>query len=242
VIKRIRLGTRAAGRDPDALAAGWQAAVRCTADAPDAVRPLRATVAVGLEATRTTARYDGVGLAWFRDVAHHDAYARWRLTEGAHVDEELADALDLDRSPLLVADEHVARGADWLAARWASGGGLKHLAIASRAEGLTAAEFSERWRNRAGVVRDASGTIVTIPDEARGCAYVQNHLLPPPPEGWAHDAVNEVHLPDDAALRTRIEWFAEHLDPAAEADLVRDTSFLAVHETLVFVVDSGLSL
>jgi len=77
---------------------------------------------------------------------------------------------------------------------------------------------------------------MAIPDEVRGRAYVQNH--PDPAGERPYDAVNEVWFDDLAALRARVEWFRAHLSgPAdsgpAEADLIRQSWFIAVREHVV---------
>jgi hypothetical protein len=108
------------------------------------------------------------------------------------------------------------------------------MAVALRAEGLTQAEFSERWQARAGQVRRAGDTAVTaIPDEARGLAYAQNHPRPRPSGEWAYDAVNEVWFDDLDSLQRRVEWFRENLRDGAEDDLVRVNWFLVVREEVV---------
>jgi hypothetical protein len=106
------------------------------------------------------------------------------------------------------------------------------MALAERAAGLTAAEFSRAWRSRAGQVRRAGAERVTaIPAEVRGLAYVQNH--PDPAGERAYDAVNEVWFDDLAGLRARVEWFRVHLSGPAEADLIRQSWFIAVREHVV---------
>lgn len=149
-----------------------------------------------------------------------------------------AALLDPGASPVIVAEEAVLRGAGWLDRRWRDGGDrLKHMALAVRAAGLTPAEFSRAWRSRAGQVRRAGATQVTaIPDEVRGRAYVQNH--PDLAGERAYDAVNEVWFDDLAGLRARVEWFRANLSgPAepgpAEADLIRQSWFIAVREHVV---------
>ena len=121
----------------------------------------------------------------------------------------------------ILAEEVVLRGADWLAHRWQDGGPkLKHLALAQRAEGLTPAEFSTRWRNHAG---SASGKV--IPDDARGRAYIQNHPIVAGP----YDALTEVYFDDLAGLRTRLDWF--RANPVADP-LFGRSWFLAVREEI----------
>jgi hypothetical protein len=124
---------------------------------------------------------------------------------------------------VVVADEVVLRGADWLDERWATGGARwKHLALATRAPGLTPEEFSTRWRSHAGT---AGG--VPIPDAAKGLAYVQNH--PTPLGAWPYDAVNEVWFDDPDALQQRVDWFAAN-DVGRPDDLFGATTFLTAIE------------
>jgi hypothetical protein len=127
----------------------------------------------------------------------------------------------------ILAEQHVVRGAGWLEARWRDGGPrYKHMAFARRAEGLTAAEFATRWRSHAGTVGG-----VPIPDEAKGCAYAQDHPLPRVRE-WPFDAVNEVWFDSLDAVRRRVEWFAQNHDPGGDA-LFGPSRFLVVRETVV---------
>lgn len=201
--------------------------------APSGVRPSRVVVCTILpELTGPDPRHDGVVIEWFADTAHLRRFQDWNAPGGR-----------VPWSPVIVAEEAVLRGAGWLDRRWRDGGDrLKHMALAVRAAGLTPAEFSRAWRSRAGQVRRAGATRVTaIPDEVRGRAYVQNH--PDPAEERAYDAVNEVWFDDLAGLRARVEWFRANLSgPAgpgsaepgpAEADLIRQSWFIAVREHVV---------
>jgi hypothetical protein len=53
-------------------------------------------------------------------------------------------AVDLDASPVVVTDERVGRGADYLDRRWADDGPrIKQLAIATRGAGLTLPQFQD---------------------------------------------------------------------------------------------------
>ena len=132
---------------------------------------------------------------------------------------------------VVAATESVMRGPSWLEQRWRDGGGcVKHMAVATRAAGLTPAEFAERWRSHAGTI---GGT--PIPDVARGRAYVQNHPLPRPPESgeWLYDAVNEVYFDDEAGLRGRVEWFRGNVPNAADSELFGQSWLIAVREVVV---------
>lgn len=228
MIKRIRFAT--AGPSVVDFTAAWRSAVGAAAAAPPDVRPARVAVCTVLPDVTPAARHAGVGLEWFRDPAHLAGYERWRAASGA--DEptgELGRVIDLAGSPVVVAEEHALRGADWLDRRWEEGGSrLKHMAVAVRREGLSPAEFAELWRSRAGRVG-----AVPIPAEARGCAYVQNHPMPRPGADWAYDAVNEVYLEDRAGLLTRVRWFEETMREGGEDDLVGENWFLAVEEDVL---------
>jgi hypothetical protein len=128
--------------------------------------------------------------------------------------------------PSVVAEEAVVRGAGWLGERWRDGGPMvKHMALATRAAGLTQAEFATRWRAHAGT---AGGT--PIPDEARGLAYVQNH---PVPGRWPYDAVNEVYFRDLDGLRRRVEWFRSNVPEPADGSLFGQSWLLAVREVVI---------
>lgn len=128
----------------------------------------------------------------------------------------------------VVATQHVVRGGAWLEERWRVGGDrFKHMAFARRAEGLTPAEFAQRWRSHAG---SAGG--VPIPGVAKGQAYAQNHPLARTVGEWPYDAINEVWFDELEGLRQRVAWFAEHHDPAGD-ELFGPSRFLAVRETVV---------
>jgi hypothetical protein len=126
----------------------------------------------------------------------------------------------------VVAEEAVLRGAAWLEQRWQDGGSVvKHMALATRAAGLTQAEFAARWRAHAGTAGGAP-----IPDEARGLAYVQNH---PVPGEWPYDAVNEVYFRDLDGLRRRVEWFRWNVPAPADGSLFGQSWLLAVREVVI---------
>jgi hypothetical protein len=173
-------------------------------------------------------RHDGIGLEWFADGEHLARYESWLAVSGGAG--RLERAVDSDRSPVVLAEEHVMRGGEWLAGRWRQGGVmLKHMAMARRAAGLTLAEFFDLWRSRAGRI----GAVV-IPDEARGLAYVQNW----PQEhthDWAYDALNEVYFNenDRAGLQTRIAYFQKTLGDRTEDDLVSENWFVAAREEVL---------
>ena len=224
MIKRIRLMSHTAA--DDRCTAAWRAAATAALSAPPDVRPVRAAACTAMPDVLPGPRFDAIGLEWFADAAHLERFAAWLASpRGAAVSEALGGA-EPGTGPVIVAREHALRGADWLERRWREGGAkLKHMAIARRIEGLTPAEFSDRWRNRAGRVG-----AVPIPEHARGRAYVQNHPLPKAGADWAYDAVNEVYFDDLNGLRARIAWFAEHFDGVGEDDLVGESWFVAVRE------------
>jgi hypothetical protein len=228
VIKRIRLATRAAGVPAETFAAAWPGAVAAAADAPPGVRPVRVAACVTLpDLTGPDPRHDGASIEWFTDAAHLERFQTW-LGTAARVpaNEALTDPA---ASPVIVAEEIVLRGADWLERRWRAGGEApKQMAIAERAPGLTSAQFAERWRDKAGQVR---GTV--IPDAARGRAYVQNHPRPRAVGDWAYDAVNEVYFDDAAGLRARIEWFRENAPDPGGDDLFGPSWFIAAREVVL---------
>jgi hypothetical protein len=205
------------------------------ANAPPGVRPRRVVACTSLSGLGPDPVCDGIGIEWFGDVAHLGRFEEWLASPGgAPLTLQLEDATQVEASPLLVADEHVVRGEAWLDQRWRQGGQkLKHMAIATRAAGLSVAEFSERWRARAGTMGTATGGVVSIPERARGRAYVQNHPRPDAPAG-GYDALNEVYFDDLDSLRFRIEWFGQNLRQETEADLVSRSWFVAAREELVW--------
>jgi hypothetical protein len=225
VIKRIRLMSRTEA--DDRRAAAWGAAVTAALSASPDVRPIRAAACTALPDILPDPRFGAIGLEWFTDAAHLARFEGWLASpRGSALSEALSGGGEPGIGQMVVAREHALRGVDWLERRWQDGGAkLKHMAIARRAEGLTPAQFSDLWRNRAGRVG-----AVPIPDQARGRAYVQNHPLPKAGPGWPYDAVNEVYFDDLDGLRTRIAWFAEHFDGVGEDDLVAESWFVAVRE------------
>lgn len=243
MIKRIRFATRRPDVPLDTFASVWRAAAAGPGAAPPDVAPVRRVVATALPEALAAPRHDGVGIEWFSDVGHLQRYEAWlQAAEADARPEGLRAVIDVEDSPVVVARELVLRGSDWLEDRWRQGGDrVKHMALARRAAGLTPEEFQERWQNRAGQLRSpTTGEVVVIPDRARGHAYVQNHPLPPGPDGvdWAYDAVNEVYFDDVEALQQRIEWLAENLGSGTEDDLVSQSWFLSVREEVVLGVTS----
>jgi hypothetical protein len=225
VIKRITFATRARGVTPEGFAVTWYEEVRAASAAPPDARPARVAVCTAMtELSEGAPRHDGMGFEWFPDVARLERFEAWLAAED----------MTRDGAPVLVADELVLRGSDWLERRWRDGGErLKHMALALRAPGLTREQFSERWTNHAGRIGPAGAPALVIPDEARGRAYVQNHPRARPSGDWPYDAVNEVYFDDLEGLRARIDWFRANFDPAGD-DLVRESWFVAAREDLLF--------
>jgi hypothetical protein len=225
VIKRVRFATRSGAGD----FGSWPAAVAAAMAAPPEVRPVRVVSCTVLPDITPDQIHDGIGIEWFVDSAHLARFESWLASpEGGRIDDVLSEVLNLEASPLLLAEEHVMRGADWLEERWRHGGArLKHMAIARRAAGLTPTQFSELWKTRAGKVGS-----VTIPEEARGRAYVQNHQLTPPAGSWAYDALNEVYFESDDldGVRARIAFFADTMKAHGEDDLVSESWFVVASE------------
>ena len=233
MIKRIWFVTKAPGAAQDRFAAACRRAAEGSAGAPPDVRPLRVTLSSSRPDVTPHPRHDALGMEWFADKAHFERFSDWLGIDG---DRWLGDTFDAAASPTIVAEELIGRGDDWLEARWGGGGPkLKHIAVARRAVGLSPAQFSDLWRSRAGTFTSQSGgPAVTIPDHARGLAYVQNHPLARRDGEWAYDAVNEVWFDDLDGLRRRIEWFADQMQAGSE-DLVGDSWFIAACEEPVSV-------
>jgi hypothetical protein len=228
VIKRIRFAARAPGVSAETFAADWPAAAAAATRAPSDARPARVAVCLTLPSlTGTGSRHSGVAIEWFADAGQLERFARWPGGEDPAAG--LADPAD---SPVVLTEESVVRGADWLEQRWRDGGEkFKHMAMAVRDAGLTREEFSARWRAHAGAVPGpGSGTGVVIPADLRGHAYVQNH---PCPGEWAYDAVNEVYFDDLAGLRARIEWFARTGPPPVGNGLFGQSWFIAAREIVL---------
>jgi hypothetical protein len=230
VIKRIRFATGLdATRD---FSVDWPAAEAGVLAAPPDVRPVRVVACTVLPEITPDHLHDGVAIEWFEDTGHLARFEAWLASPaGQGTDELFAQVLDIEASPLFVAEEHIMRGSEWMDERWRRGGAtLKHMAIATRAVSLTPEQFSHLWKTRAGKV----GTVV-IPDAARGRAYVQNHAIPPPHGSWDYDAVNEVYFEagDLDGIQARIDFFARTMKDNGEADLVGNSWFIVAREELL---------
>jgi hypothetical protein len=237
MIKRIQFAAKHDAVAGDGFAAAWHDALATAMTAGAGVRPVRSTSCATLpEVEGNDPRHDVIAFQWFDDAAHLARFEAWLATDAGAAHERRLDELAKSGSrALVVADEHVMRGADWLEERWRDGGPkFKHMAVAMRAAGLTQAEFSELWVSRAGQVRTSGASAATvIPDAARGLAYVQNHPAPRADGDWPYDAVNEVYFDDLDALRVRVEFFAQTLGDQTEDDLVGDNWFVIAREEVV---------
>lgn len=233
MIKRIRLAAGKPGLGHEEFGRRWRDAAAAAAEAPGPARPSRLSVATALAGVVPDQRYDGVGLEWFTGEEHLLRYEAWLAgPAGAGARKLLGEALDVEASPVVVADERVVRGADWLQRRWAGGGPkVKQLAIATRAAGLTLPQFLDLWGSRAGKIG-----ATPIPQAYRGLAYVQNHPRIMAGRDWAYDAVNEVYFDDRASLLARIAYFDRELTGQAESDLIAANWFLAVCEESVELI------
>lgn len=230
MIKRIRLATGKNGLGHGEFSGRWRDAVAAVASAPEPARPIRLTVSTALPEVAANQKYEGVALEWFTDRGHLLRFESWLRTPGGQASERLmGEAVELDASPVVVTDERVIRGADWLERRWQDAGPkLKQLAIATRADGLTLSQFLDLWRSRAGTIGAAP-----IPEAFRGLAYVQNHPQVEADRDWAYDAINEVYFDDVDSLLARIAYFERELTERSENDLVSANWFLAVREELI---------
>jgi hypothetical protein len=157
-----------------------------------------------------------------------------RTSQYAYTTEWFADRVDAslgqtDEAHVIVAEEVIQRGSDWLASRWNTGGRRwKHVSLARRAAGLTQAEFSERWRNHAGRATTKNAAFAPIPAAARGLAYVQNHPLIG--VEWPFDAITEVWFDNRESMQARIDWFRDNV---TTDELFGETHFLLVAEDVL---------
>src|SRR5579872_7455606 len=112
MIKRTLFATRLSNLPADEFLVPWSSGFATLVDAPRGPRPSRAAVCTALPSVLANPKHDGFGLAWFADADHLARYEEWCRDSSAQKD--LEDVLDLDNSPVVVAEEHVMRGADWL--------------------------------------------------------------------------------------------------------------------------------
>jgi hypothetical protein len=236
MIKRLRFVTMRSGLAVHDFAKAWVGAVGLVRGAPAELRPIRAVACTTLrDVAGTDAPHDGVGIEWFVDLASLQRFESWLASAAGSTVAGADSVVSPDATVVVVAEELVMRGADWLVQRWLHGvPKLKHMALARRAPGLSPAEFTERWRNRPGVVGAAGAAApLAIPERERGHAYVQNHPLPSASVPSRYDAINEVYFDDLDALRSRIDFFQLHDVRRRDADLVGGASFLAVEEHVI---------
>lgn len=236
MIKRIQFATRHPDLPPADFPEAWRRVLSAGAGAPADVRPVRIAVCICIPEVCPTPRHDGIGLQWFVDADHLERFEAWLDSAGrTGTSAGLWRAIDRHASPVVVADEVVMRGAEWLERRWQHGGvKLKHMAMARRAAALTQEEFSDLWTRRAGVLqRSGEADAIVIPDDVRGRAYVQNHPRRRASGDWAYDACNEVYFDDVDALRLRVDWFDENVRGAGEEGLVRESWFMAADEEVI---------
>jgi hypothetical protein len=210
LIKRIRFAAAAPGEAAAALA-------------PPEARPLRITGSAVLpDLSDPSPPCAWAGIEWFTDTGHLARFENWLAGLPGRPDDPAWPACTV-----VVASECPLRGEPWLAQRWRDGGDrLKHMALATRAAGLSAQEFSRRWRAHAGTAGS-----VAIPQRARGCAYVQNH---PVPGEWPYDAINEVYFDDLAGLRERVRWFSANAPRRADGALFGRSQLIAARESVLY--------
>lgn len=190
---------------------------------PVALRPLRSVLCTSLPEGDPT--HGSIRIDWFIDLEALQRHCAW---EREHAQPRAAEAPGCIE---VIAEEHVLRGADWLEQRWRTRGPkYKHMALARRAPGLTAAQFSERWRNRPGQIGGGQTPSLAIPEAAKGRAYCQNHSVSSEP---AYDAINEVYFDELADMRPRLDFFRDHPVAQLDADLVQEPRFLVVREWIL---------
>jgi hypothetical protein len=239
LIKRFSFADRPPGVGAHGFELAWRrAAAGLAAATPVEVGPVRVAVsiAVGQVAALVdvASRHDAVTIEWFADAEGEARHQDWSASAGGRARLAEHAAPSTIDTMVVVADEVVLRGADWLTRRWVDGGDrFKHMAVARRALGLTAAQFAQRWRDHAGHVGGSGGS-TAIPAEVRGLAYIQNHPQPRPDDDEGYDAVNEVYFDDVLGLARRAAWFRDNRVGAQPDDLTGSSWFLAVRETVLF--------
>lgn len=239
MIARFWFASKRAGMEAPEFATAWRDALSGLAEAPGAVRPERLAMCTTLsDVGGPPPRHDGVSIERYADVDALGRFDQWLGGEGhAHlgrVESFLSSFVDAGRSPVVIVEPVAVRGQAWLEQRMSSDDvHYKHMALAQRTDGLTAAEFSARWRGESGRVQLGSQPPVAIPAVALGLAYVQNHPIARPTGDWAYDAINEVYFDDVDSMKARIDWFADNVGDGAAVDIVRRSWFLAVREEVV---------
>ncbi|HUC37865.1 MAG TPA: hypothetical protein VMR97_12180 [Acidimicrobiales bacterium] len=231
MIKRITFCTRGAAVATDVFETSWRQLAAVGLTAPEAARPLRVAVGTALPDICEDRPHDGVRLEWFADEHHFGRFESWTSSTEGSV-EASDDAVKACTA--ILAEELVLRGHDWVTEYWRRPRTVyMHMAVARRAKGLSPGDFSARWKGRAGVVHGPGEARTPIPAAVRGLAYVQNHPRPLEAGEWAYDAVNEVYFEDRQGLRTRVEWFAEHLGDAPDGDLIGEHGFVAIRQEVL---------
>lgn len=190
--------------------------VAAVADAVPAVRPARATVAAAVSGIVEEPRHEQMVTLSFTELDQLHAFAE----AVGH----------LESGGVILTEDHVVRGGDWLVHRWDRGPVLKHVALAKRADGLTLAEVLQAWSTHGGSVQRPGEPVVAIPERERGLAYVQHHPRVDGDHEWPYDAITEVWFDDLEALRARADWFAFGPGSGPQA-LFRQSWFLALRET-----------
>jgi hypothetical protein len=201
------------------LRARWAAALATPAGgAPAHGRPVRVALGVPVEVPDVPdlppPRFAAVDEQWFVDAPGALANDAWLAT----VDPGLcAGSVSFGAgSCVVVAEEVVLRGPEYLDTRWELGGErYKMMSFGKRNPALTPREFSTGWRAEASHL--GSGE---IPADVRGLAYVQNHPVPLDGHDWPLDAVNEVWFERLDDLGRRAAWFAARTDAALRSGAV----------------------
>jgi len=150
--------------------------------------------------------YDGVTVAWFDDV-EAGPRVRGRMDTGVGPVRRYRRVRRRDRRGARPARP------DYIDARWEQHGNeqkVKMMSVAKRADGLSPAEFSERWKTQSGRHGDSK-----MPPEVLGMAYAQNHPVPVAEHEWPYDAVNEVWFDDRKGCSARLDYFAAVSNEAA---------------------------
>jgi hypothetical protein len=233
VIKRFRFASRPLTIGASTFSDTWRDVILGSTAAPVDARPSRIVSCEVLGGLGLDSHHDVVGIESFADVAHLERFEAW--SSGGEAHDALDAAVGPSGSEIVVADEHVLRGADWLERRWQLGGRrYKHMAVATRAAGLSPAEFLERWASHSGQVRREGDAAATeIPEDVRGLAYIQDRPRPRASGEWAYDAINEVYFDDLDSLQRRAEWFAQMGD-RLQPDLVATSAFIGVVEDVLY--------
>lgn len=223
---------------PDELRSRWARALTGDAAATPpggpVGRPVRVALAVPVDLPGLPPpRFAAIDLQWFADSGEALANEAWLDA----VDPALCGGSSLlgAGSCLVLADEVVLRGRDYVVARWEQGGDrYKAMHFGRRNPTLTPQEFSARWRRQAGRLGDEE-----IPGDVRGLAYIQNHPVPVTGHVWPLDAVNEVYVERADHLVRRASWFAARQEAALRTGA---ESFMSPTETWsMFVQESPLT-